>query len=503
MTDNSGLIADALLKTDKALYDSIDGGNSWKAAIKQRGARTAKFRAYTEGDHDANITNQMRNMLRIKQDDAGLEEFSLNYMEIVIDKMAGRLKVSEVTTDDETQDEYIISLLEYNDFDASQGKWYRGAIRDGDSFVMVDPVTLKWKSESAYDGFSGIVAIFSEDENFPVWACKIWSESDNQNISEGNTSSTAVMKLNVYQPNKITYWKGNVNTQEVQARDNEQKSKGEWKLKHTPIVHFANQINNYTQYGQSELRKAIPAQNAINRTLHSMIMASELSAFRIYWSIGFEIDKSGVTPGAILNLILTDTAGKPISSPTTEQIEFLKASKVGEFSESDISQYTNQLIKLVEHISNITQTPIYGITVSGNLSGEALKQLEIGLIGKIKRFQAENTGAIRAIIELTAEIQTAYGRDIEVPFENPPKLEGISINWQTPEILDVGAAIKYILEIREKAPGLFDDDFIRQQIGGMLGMTQAQIIAEGEKAKNAQSQNLGQLTGAAGTRPLI
>jgi hypothetical protein len=153
-------------------------------------------------------------------------------------------------------------------------------------------------------------------------------------------------------------------------------------------------------------------------------------------------------------------------------------------------------------MSQATQTPIYGVTAEGNLSGEALKQLEIGLIGKIKRFQSENTMAIRQLFQLSADIQQAFNYPgLEV--QPPATLEGISINWMSPEITDVSATIKSVLDVREKAPGLFDDDFFRQKIGGLWGMTQAQISAEGEKATNTQAQAFDQLTGAAGNRPVV
>ena len=499
MTDNSGLIKSALEKTDLALYNSIDGGNSWRAAIKTRGARVAKFRKYEEGDHDACITVQMRSMLRLdKDDDAKMTDFSINYMPIVIDKMASRLRVSEITTDDETQDAYISELLEFNNWDSIQNVYFRGAIRDGDSFAMVspDPENRKWSTESAYDGFSGIVAIYSNSQDYPLWACKIWGEADNSDISEDNTSATTKMHLKVYQPKKITNWTGSVGGQEVLEGD---KEKDAWLLDKIPIVHFANLVDNYTRYGKSELRKAIPLQDVGNRTLHSMVMASELSAFKVYYSIGLEVDKAGITPGAIINLVIADDNGKVITSMTSEQIEFLKAVRVGEFNETDISQYTNQLSEIVKHISQVTQTPIYGVTADGNLSGEALKQLEIGLIGKIKRFQNENTVAVKQLIELTAEVQSAYDTGVG----QPPKLEGISVNWASPEILDTSAAILSLMSMAEKKPGLWDDDFYRQRIGALLGMTQSQITAEGEKAKNTQSQRLDELTGAAGNKPIV
>jgi len=100
------------------------------------------------------------------------------------------------------------------------------------------------------------------------------------------------------------------------------------------------------------------------------------------------------------------------------------------------------------------------------MSGDALKQLEIGLIGKIKRFQSENITTVRRLIELSAWLQNIFN----VPgLGSAPELDSIDVNWSEPEIIDTKSAIESILAIREKAPGLFDDDFIRQRIGAILG----------------------------------
>lgn len=498
MSDNSALIASVLFKTDPTLALAIDYKNSWQADVRTRGARVAKYRRYERGEHDANMTNQMRNMLRLKTDDSKLSALSINYCPIVIDKMAGRLRVSEITTGDETQDGYISSLLISNDFEALQGMMFRGAIRDGDSFVMVDPVTMRWTSEPAYDGFSGLTVIYGADD-FPIWACRMWSQADMDVAGEQPTTTVSMMVV-VYQPDRITYWKGRVNSQEAEPVIQKDTGTNErpWILGKVPIIHYANLLDNYTSNGESELRKIIAPQDVLNRTLHSMIMASEFAAFDVSWSIGMEIDKTGITPGAVINLILLDAAGNVILEPTVEQIAFLNACKVGQFSSTDIIQYTGQVEVIVKQISQVSQTPIYGVTAEGNLSGEALKQLEIGLIGKIKRFQNENTSAVRLLIELTADIQSIF----DTGEGQPPKLKGISVNWQSPEILDVGMAITSILDIRERAPGLFDDDFLRQRIGALLSLTQAQIRDEGIKAQNSQSLSLDFLTGARGTIPV-
>jgi len=89
MSDNSGLVSDALRRTDPDLYAAIDGGNSWQDGVKTRGARVKKYRRYERGDHDANLTAQMKKMLRLSSGDDDLEEFNDNYCRIIVAKWLG------------------------------------------------------------------------------------------------------------------------------------------------------------------------------------------------------------------------------------------------------------------------------------------------------------------------------------------------------------------------------------------------------------------------------
>ena len=499
MADNSKLISDALQKTDPQLAQAIDARNSWDTAIAKRGARVKIYRNYERGEHRAKITDQMKKMLRISKDTASeLSDFNDNYCRVVVDKMAARLVVSSIKAG-EAADDWLKDTLTRNDFEAQQSSWFRGGIRDGDSFVLIDPVTFLWASEPAYDGFSGVSVIFDSMTRKPVWACKLWSEADTDDIAEGE-QTTAVMKMVVYQPNTVSFWQGSTGGAEVEAVNGVATEQGidaetnvmPWPLGKIPIVHIANQLDNYTQYGESELRPAVPLQDVLNRTLHSMVMASEFSAFKLLWSIGFDVSVDGIVPGGIINLTVGD--GKAY---TPEDIEFLKAAKVGQFEATDLSQYTGQIDKVVQQISQATQTPIYGVTgQGGNISGEALKQLEIGLLGKIERFQRQNTDAIKELVQMTAEMQNIFdGAD------NAPALDTILVIWKPAEILDVNARIAALSLVREKNPGLFPDDFYQERIGSLLGLGADDIAMVIEKAKDQQGLLFEALAGGGGFVP--
>ena len=102
--DNSGLVVTALELTDAELATSVDAMSTWRQELQEQGARVTLYRQYEEGEHRSGITTQMRNMLRLPVDDTGIDDFNDNYCRIIVDKMASRLQVSEITTGDESID---------------------------------------------------------------------------------------------------------------------------------------------------------------------------------------------------------------------------------------------------------------------------------------------------------------------------------------------------------------------------------------------------------------
>ena len=501
MADNSGLIVDALERTAPDLARSIDAQNSWKAAVRKRGARVKLYRNYERGDHRANMQTETKKMLRIKDDDAELTDLNINYCKVVIDKMASRLHVSNITADNDAADAWVEEMLKRNSFDAQQSEWYRGAIRDGDSFIMVDPETLLWVSEPAYDGFSGLVIIIDSMERTPVWACKLWSEADTSDIAGDEPLTEVIMKMVVYQPDFISFWKGEEGGAQIMADNVEPVSPipgletgnfTPWPLGRLPIVPISNQKDNYTSYGESEIRVVIPLQDSLNSVQSDKITASKFSAFKLLWSIGFEIDVDGVVPGGVINLVLKD-GSNVVTDPTDAQLEFLKSARVGQFEATDISQYTNQIEKETQQISQVSQTPIYGVTAQGNLSGEALKQLEIGLLNKIERFQHQNVDAIKTLLQLTADIQNQWNTEVG---GTAPTFDDVRIIWKSAEILDINARIQTLVTLLEKAPGLFSDEWFIRRIGSLIGMGQSDLDEEVEKADNQRGFNFDLFTAA-------
>jgi hypothetical protein len=131
-------------------------------------------------------------------------------------------------------------------------------------------------------------------------------------------------------------------------------------------------------HGKSEIEEVIPLQDALNKFWNDMLVTSEFSAFRQRVFIGMQ------TP--------EDEKGDPIPDfdlkAAVNRIMAIKDPnvKVQEFQISDLSGMISAIVACRDHIAARTRTPphyLVGNVV--NVSGDALKASEGGLVSKVKR----------------------------------------------------------------------------------------------------------------------
>jgi len=491
--DNSGLIVSALEKTDPALAQRIDAQNSWKSLLIKSGARTKLFREYERGDHRAKVTTQMMAMLRITAGDDAMNDFAINQCEAVVGKEAALIFVSSITVDDAAKD-WLAETLERNKFDARQVEDTSGALRDGNAYTMIGTDAI-WTSEPAYDGYSGVTVIYSSFTRRPIWACKLWSESA-MDIEEDDAAD-AIMRVVVYQLDKISFFTGEVNGQEVAQGDS--KEDKAWGLDFIPIVPYVNRSKNYTKAGQSELRNIISLQDMLNRVCHSMISAVEQGGFPLRWSIGMEMDLEDFVPGGVQNLIPKNADGTDKTEWKENDIAFLNAIKTGQYDAIDIPPFLEVLTSLVQHIGYVSQTPLLGVTISGGLSGDALRQLNAGLISKALRYTQGNTDAYKQLIQMTADIQNKF----DTGLGSAPELGAISINWKDVEILNVNDRLDALGRLNEKMPNKLSNEFLLTESLSLIGYGQEKIDEEIEKANDREGLLFDRLTNADGSAPAV
>jgi hypothetical protein len=134
-----------------------------------------------------------------------------------------------------------------------------------------------------------------------------------------------------------------------------------------PVIHFKNKP--FGTHGVSELKSVIPIQNAVNKTLMDMMIASEFGGFPQMWMSGSGHPADGWKAGANRIWATTDPNAK-----------------FGNFATADLRNFVFEVQELVAHIAKITQTPMHYLRTSGDMpSGEALKTAESGLVHKCEK----------------------------------------------------------------------------------------------------------------------
>lgn len=131
-----------------------------------------------------------------------------------------------------------------------------------------------------------------------------------------------------------------------------------------PVFHFRQS----RRKSKSDLKNVIPLQNGVNKLLNDMLVAAEYGAFKQRFIISnAEVQgKLKNSPSEIWDL----PAGDGIGQQT----------QVGQFENTELSNYIGAIDNLATAISSITRTPKhYFFSVGSNLSGESLIAMEAPL----------------------------------------------------------------------------------------------------------------------------
>lgn len=431
---------------------------AWIRDQEMMGEKVAQFRDYADGDHQANLTPEMRRMLRIPNT-GSLNEFNDNYMDVIIATMTDRLQVTAIEGDNDKATGWAADVLDRNRFDGMQHDTHDATILDGNSYVLVDWDSdgrrVRFTPEPAFDNRGGMLVLYEgRNQMTPLLACKIWFiTTDSDKIAD-------TARVNVYYPDRIEKFIGATGTESL----NRYEVEGEpWPAPWVdatgqplgvPVVHFRNRGRLYNNYGVSEIENAIPLQNALNRTLYSMVMASELTAFQIRIAKGFTGPRD-ITPGMWVDI--TREGGSPLQRDDVVDAYTLDSGTPEPFIE--------QARWLVSEIGKITRTPAPEFEQGANVSGESLKQREIGLLGKVRRFQVTAGNSWEDCMMLAHRVQSAFSN------EQPPAVERFYARWRDPEIRNDSEAIDNILKVADRV----DERTVLEMLGEIYDWDAAKI----------------------------
>lgn len=394
--------------------------SDWQTQIDLWSKRIKLFREYHAGDHRSTITAEMAELLRIEQTDV-LDRLNANYMQKVIDAMNDRLVVTEMRADSDEAQAWVNKLLDDNRWDELQLDLTESCLSDGDTFMLVswddDAKMTKLTQEEAYNGDWGMIPIYSRWDKKTLYAAvKI--------VGSGYDDDYLVW---VYYRDRVETYIGakdggdlrphvivgsEVDVDDETPHIQHYDADGEDVF---PVVHYPNRRNKSTGLGCSELLNAIPLNDVMNRTIQSMVAASELSAFQVAYVIGAPAEGS-IKPGTIINIGKDGIPGGP---------EGYHMPVVGTLTQGSPVPFLEVIDNMVDKISDVTSTPIY--LGNSNQSGEALKERDKALVAKSERAQVKLGNKHEDSVTLAARVESVYsGRGV--------MLERVSAQWKDAQV---------------------------------------------------------------------
>ncbi|WP_241834057.1 phage portal protein [Streptomyces sp. NTK 937] len=142
-----------------------------------------------------------------------------------------------------------------------------------------------------------------------------------------------------------------------------------------PLVPFINRRNRRPE-GFAEHEDVLSIQNRINLSLINLIAAMKYGAFRQRYAAGLEVDEDPITGAAIQPFQLDIRKLWTTDNPDV---------RFGEFAATDLAPYVRAVTAAVQDLAAISRTPPhYLIGAVVNVSGDALKAAETGLISKVR-----------------------------------------------------------------------------------------------------------------------
>lgn len=181
-----------------------------------------------------------------------------------------------------------------------------------------------------------------------------------------------------------------------------------------PLVPFINR-RVVRPGGFAEHEDIISVQNRINLSLIMLVAAMKYGAFRQRWAAGLEVDEDPVT-GQKIQPFQLDI--RKLWTTADPEVRF------GEFSATDLVPYVRAVESAVQDLAALSRTPphyIIGAVV--NVSGDALKAAETGLVAKVEDHQTDFGESWEDVMRLSFRVSgdeskaTAY--DLETVWRDP------------------------------------------------------------------------------------
>jgi hypothetical protein len=417
-----------------------------------------RFDDYYRGDHSLEFaTDKWRSTFGAK-----FESFSDNWCQVVVDSIVQRMEITGWDTDtgDNADTKRAEEIWDRNELQIQQDDLHTQALVKGDSYLMCWPSPENQdEAEIYYNDASEVAVYYDAKTNRHIErAAKRYIDERNQThlfiyyedhvekylIPSALTPDEVAAMMSPVAPQLPGGWLRDTDIPNPYAT--------------VPVFHFKNRSLGST-HGLSEIKIVIPIQNAVNKMLMDMMVASEFGSFKQKWVAGGGQPKEGWRTG-----------GDRVWATSDPQAKF------GEFGQIDLEPIFKAVEVLIGHIAKVTQTPLFYLRSTGDIpSGEALKSSESGLVKKC--FQRQKAFGLSWSKAMSFAIALETGKEPKNP---------VYPVWKSPETrhdLEQGqvAQLKSILGIPLEQLWREHFGYTDEQVEEFKGLNQAiaaSVLAE-------------------------
>ena len=415
-------------------------------------------RNYYNGEHDVALTDRLKKFLPPRL------QFRDNFMNVVVDTLAERLKVLGFEIENEVAGEWVWDLWNSNRMDYTQGVIHTETVMLGDSYILCDWDEVRERPRWTHQMAEMIIPHYDEARREIDWVSKKW-------LQHPNLGDEPETRLNIYFGDRVEKYVARGGVWAKYQDETDESWPVPWLDKSgqplgVPFIHFRNRPMG-SDFGQSEILNVIPMQDLLNKTLIDLTMILDTLAFPQRYTVNINHGSSrlDIMPGSVAEFHSEFDGGS-----------------VGQWNAATVDGPIRSLEALVQHIAGTTRTPQHLFQVVGGApSGEALKTAEAGLVQKAKQRMVNFGNAWEDAVVMALKIQAAFGQGVGNIDEIRPE-----VTWDDTETRNEQAHI-------ETLKAKVELGIPKHQIWRELGYSQSEIdlMDEDATSERAAESNVG------------
>jgi hypothetical protein len=326
--------------------------------LDQQSGRARGFLDYYEGEEAiiALMDTEERQTFR-----TFLQESGANWCELVVNAVAERLQVTGFRFEDDADSEAAWAIWQASSMDADAELVQTDALVMGSSFVLVQPddANASGVSISPESPLEATVLYEPGNRRRRRAGYKRWAEELGGPYTEVLITA-----------DEIWTWHPNAIGPEIERNPG------------AALIEVVPQPRTIG-WPRSELTPAMPIQDRINTTIFNRMVATDYGAFRQIWATGIRIARDVIKTedGEAVRVVRPfDVGANRLLTNESPDGRF------GAIPESTLGGYLESVSQDVNHLAAITQTPPhYLLGTMVNLSADAIKAAEAGLVAKVRR----------------------------------------------------------------------------------------------------------------------